>query len=171
MTSFWSGSASTVVPCTHPAPGRHRISLASAFLTVGTCFTARLKSCPSLVTSSLYSNSKNALERGCTGFGDGVVLIARAAAHADGTHNLAATLQWDAAGEDHDLAVVRGMDAEKLPARLRVGGEIFGGDVESPRGVGLLDGDVNVPYMETKGRISTVPSPSRMGQPFDNSTA
>src|ERR1700737_2452104 len=28
-----------------------------------TCFTARLKSCPSLVTSSLYSNSKNALER------------------------------------------------------------------------------------------------------------
>src|ERR1700674_3361674 len=87
------------------------------------------------LTRNQPSNSKNALERGCTGFGDGVVLIARAAAHADGTHNLAATLQRDATGEDHDLAVVRGMDAEKLSARLRVGGEIFGSDVESPRGV------------------------------------
>jgi hypothetical protein len=42
---------------------------------------------------------KNALECGGAGFGDGVVLISRAAAHTDGTHYLAATLQRDAAAE------------------------------------------------------------------------
>ena len=82
----------------------------------------------------------NALERSCTSFCDRVVLIARTTAHADGANHLAIFLQRDAAGKDHDLAIIRGMDAEELPARLRVGGEIFGGDVESPRGVGLLDG-------------------------------
>ena len=61
------------------------------------------------------------LERGCAGFGDRVVLVARATAYADGSNYLAAALQRDTAGEDHDLAVIRGMDAEELPTRLGVG--------------------------------------------------
>src|ERR1019366_805457 len=67
-----------------------------------------------------------------------MVLLARAAADADGAYNFAVALQRDTAREDHNLAVVRGMDAEKLSARLRVRRQVFGRDVEGARGVGLL---------------------------------
>jgi hypothetical protein len=46
------------------------------------------------------------LEGGCAGFGYGVVLYAGASADSDGAHNFAFLLEGDAAGEDHDLAVV-----------------------------------------------------------------
>src|SRR5215469_15221138 len=75
---------------------------------------------------------ENTLERGCAGFGNGVVLIAGTAAHTDCAHNFATTLQRDSPGEDHDLAIIGGMDAEELSTRLGVGGEILGGNVKSP---------------------------------------
>src|SRR5205807_10342908 len=77
------------------------------------------------------------------GFGDGLVLLAGAAADAEATDDFTALLEGDAAGEDHDLAVVGGGDAEELAAGLAEAGEILGGDVEGPGGPGLLDGDVD----------------------------
>ena len=72
----------------------------------------------------------------------GVVLIAGASGDADGADYLAVLLDGDAAGEDHDLAIVGGVDAEELIAGLGVGGEVLGSDVEGAGGPGLLDGDV-----------------------------
>src|SRR5687767_14236186 len=87
--------------------------------------------------------SKFNLVRLGTGFGDGVVLFAAAAGDANGADDLAAFLDGDAAGEDHHLAVVRGVDAEELVAGLAVVGEVFGSDVEGPRGPCLFDRDVD----------------------------
>ena len=61
-----------------------------------------------------------------------MILIAGAAADADGAHNLAVPLERDAAGKNHDLPVVGGVDAEKLSTRLRVRGQILSLDIESP---------------------------------------
>jgi hypothetical protein len=46
----------------------------------------------------------NASEGGGTGFGYSVVLLARAAANADGAHDSAVTLQGNAPGKDHHPA-------------------------------------------------------------------
>jgi len=72
-----------------------------------------------------------------------VILIAGASGDADSADYLAVLLDGDAAGEDHDLAVVGGVDAEELVAGLGVGGEVLGGDVEGAGGPGLFDGDVD----------------------------
>ena len=55
------------------------------------------------------------LERGCAGFGDGVVLIPAAAAHADRAHDLAVLLKRNAAGENHDLAVFEAWMPKNCP--------------------------------------------------------
>src|ERR1700677_3223315 len=83
------------------------------------------------------------LEGRCAGFGDGVVLIARAAAYTDGSYYFSVFLERDATGEDHHFAVVGGVDAEELVAGLRVWCEVFGGDVKGAGGPGLFDGDVD----------------------------
>jgi hypothetical protein len=50
------------------------------------------------------------------GFSYRMVLFPGTTAHTDGAHDLTAAFEWDTAGEDHDLAVVRNMNAEKLIA-------------------------------------------------------
>ncbi len=60
------------------------------------------------------------LEDCCAGFGYCVILSAGAAAYSDCTDYFAVLLEGDAAGEDHDLAVVGGVDAEELVAGLGV---------------------------------------------------
>src|SRR5271170_5293754 len=90
----------------------------------------------------IYCSEKN-LKSCCARLGDRVILFAGAAADADGADYFSVLLEWDAAGEDHDLAVVGGVDAEELISRLRVRGEIFCGDVEGTGGPGLFDGDVD----------------------------
>ena len=80
---------------------------------------------------------RESLEGCCAGFGDRVILFAGASADADGAYDFAFFLQGDAACEDHDLAVVGGVDAEELVAGLGVCGEVFGGDVEGAGGPGL----------------------------------
>jgi hypothetical protein len=47
-----------------------------------------------------------------------VVLISGASADADGPYDFAVFLERDASGEDHHFAVVGGVDAEELAARL-----------------------------------------------------
>ena len=54
----------------------------------------------------------------CACLGDRVILFAGASADADGTDYFSFLLEWDAAGEDHDLAVVGGVDAEELISGL-----------------------------------------------------
>src|SRR5271165_6006490 len=83
------------------------------------------------------------LERSRARFGDGMILLAGPSADANGPDDLTVLLEWNAACEDHDLAVVRGVDTEELAAGLRVRREVFGGDIEGARGVGLLDRDVD----------------------------
>ena len=57
---------------------------------------------------------------GRRGLGDGLILLAAAAADADRANDLAIDRQLHAAGENHDPVVVRRIDAEELVARLAV---------------------------------------------------
>ena len=63
-------------------------------------------------------------------FGDCVILFAGAAADTDSADDFSVLFEGDAAGKDHDFAVVGGVDAEELAAGLGVGREVFGGDVK-----------------------------------------
>src|SRR5207302_9455703 len=81
--------------------------------------------------------------------GDEVILFARAAADANGSHDSAASLEWDPPGEDHDPAVVGGVYAEGLTAGLGVLGQIAGGDVKGARSERLLDRDIDAPEPRT----------------------
>jgi len=83
-----------------------------------------------------------------------VVLIARASADVDSADHLAIALTGNATGEDHDLAVVGGVDPKELHSRLRVRGQVPGRDVEGPRCVGLLlrnvdAADIQAPSIRT----------------------
>jgi hypothetical protein len=60
------------------------------------------------------------LSSGYACLGYGMVIFARASAHADGAYDLAVTLNWNPTGEDHNLAVVRSVNTEELLSRLRV---------------------------------------------------
>jgi hypothetical protein len=72
-----------------------------------------------------------------------MILIARTATDADRTHYLAIPLQRDAAGKNHNLAVVGGMNAEELVARLRKLCQVFRLDVERARRVRFLHRDTD----------------------------
>jgi|SRR5271167_274886 len=61
-----------------------------------------------------FNHSEDLEYRGA-GVRNGVVFLARTAADTDRAHDLAVALQRNAAGEDHDLALIRHMDAEELP--------------------------------------------------------
>jgi hypothetical protein len=102
-----------------------------------------MKNAPLKLRGIFVSALRKYLEGRCAGFGDGVVLIARAAAYTDGSDDFAILLKRDATGEDHHFAVVGGVDAEELAAGLRVWCEVFGGDVKGAGGPCLLDGDVD----------------------------
>lgn len=67
---------------------------------------------------SLPRNADRESIRRCAGFGYGVILISGPTTDADRTNDFAVSLQWDTAGENHDLAVVRGMDSKELAPRL-----------------------------------------------------
>src|SRR6185437_9974697 len=82
------------------------------------------------------------ISRGAS-FGNGVVLLTRSTAHSHRANNLTIALQRNATSKDHDLAIVRCMDAEKLSARLAMGCEVFRTDIERPRCVSLLDRDID----------------------------
>jgi hypothetical protein len=58
------------------------------------------------------------LKRSRAGFGNGMVLSPASTANAYRTHNVSIPLQGDATGEDHDLAVIGGVNAEELSAGL-----------------------------------------------------
>src|SRR5664280_111213 len=131
-------------PSTVPGANNSRF-LASLVMTIS---EASIPNGPRDITcAAIYSQRtppcRQCLERGCASFGDGVVLLARATAHADRAHDFSAAFQWNASGEDHDLAIVGDMNAEELSARLRMGGQVFGGDIERARGVGLLHGNID----------------------------
>ena len=68
------------------------------------------------VLRSRIPRNDDFLKRACAGFRHSVVLIARTATYSDGTHDFAVTLQGNASGEDHDFAIVRGVNPEKLAA-------------------------------------------------------
>src|SRR5438552_6915012 len=82
-------------------------------------------------------------ESGRAGFGHGMVLVARTATHADGANYFSIALKRYPTGKNHDLAVVRGVDAKKLPAGLRVRSQVFGGDIKRPGGISLFHRDID----------------------------
>jgi hypothetical protein len=83
------------------------------------------------------------LEGGCTCFGYCVILFTGASTDADCADDFTLFLERNAAGKDHNLAVVGGVDAEELVAGLGVGAEVLGGDVEGAGGPGFFLRDVD----------------------------
>jgi len=83
------------------------------------------------------------LEGGGTGFGNGVILIARSAAYSNGSHDLSAFTQRNSARENHDPAIVGSVDSEELPSRLGMRSKVFGCDIKGPGRVRLFYGYVN----------------------------
>jgi len=59
-----------------------------------------------------------------------VILVSRSAADSDRSNDLSILLQWNTAGEDHDLAVVGCMNTEELTTGLRVRCQILCLNVE-----------------------------------------
>src|ERR1700691_22806 len=94
-----------------------------------------------LSSSAIYQNVIS--ERRRPGFRDCVILVAGAAADADRAYYLAVFLKRDTARENHDLSVIRGVDAKELAARLRMMCEIFSRDIECRRRIGLLLRDID----------------------------
>src|ERR1700738_883095 len=95
----------------------------------------------SAIAALPFFDSLNCLRdlEGCdAGFRNRVVMCSGGAADSDGADDFAVILPGDAAGEDHNLAVVGGVDAEELVARLRVVAEVLGGDVEGAGGPGFF---------------------------------
>src|SRR3954453_2652456 len=88
------------------------------------------------------ARSMRGLERRGACFGDGLILLAQAAADADGSHDFIAAFERNSAGENHHAAVVGSVDAEELVAGLAELGELPGGDVEGARGPGFIDRDI-----------------------------
>jgi hypothetical protein len=72
-----------------------------------------------------------------------LILLSRSAAYTDRANDFSAALQGNATGKDHDSTVIRDMNAEKLPARLRMLGEIFGRNIEGAGGKCFIDRDVD----------------------------
>src|SRR5882724_9374776 len=72
-----------------------------------------------------------------------MILIAGTAADANRADDPSLHLQRDAAGKNHDLAVVRNMNAEELAARLRMLCQFLRLNVKCPRRVSLLHRDIN----------------------------
>src|SRR5438477_3027421 len=82
-------------------------------------------------------------ESGSAGFGHGVVLIARTATHTNGANYFSIAFERYPTSKNHDLAIVGGVDAEKLPAGLRMRSQVCGGDVKRARGISLLHRDID----------------------------
>src|SRR5690349_2991962 len=69
------------------------------------------------------------LKRRDPGLGHRMILLTRAAAHADGAHNPAIALERNASRKDHNPPVVGRVYAEELPSRLTVFSQVLGGDI------------------------------------------
>src|SRR5882724_12335237 len=76
-------------------------------------------------------------------FRHGVVLLSRTSANTNGAHHFSFLHQWNSTGENHDFAVVGGVNSKKLATRLAVHCKIFGGNVEGTRCERLLLGNVD----------------------------
>jgi len=72
-----------------------------------------------------------------------MILIAGPAADSDCADNFPIFLQRNTARENHDTPIVGGVDSEKLIARLAVRREIFCRDIERPRRICLLLGNID----------------------------
>src|SRR5258708_26972387 len=83
------------------------------------------------------------LERWGAGPCDGMTLIAGTTADANRPYYLAIQLQRDAAGKNHDFAIVRNMNAEELASRLRMFCQFLRFNVKCARRVSLLHRDIN----------------------------
>jgi hypothetical protein len=55
-----------------------------------------------------------------------VILLATTATDANTADDFVVSFEGDAPGEDHDLAIVGGVNAKKLTTRLAMFGQIFG---------------------------------------------
>src|SRR6266478_4347482 len=89
-----------------------------------------------------------------------MILIAGTAADANRADYPSIQLQRDAAGKNHDLAVVGNMNAEELASRLRMLRQLLRFDIKCPRRVSLLHRDIDaadpcVVYTNVRYDVST----------------
>src|SRR5439155_20286538 len=75
-----------------------------------------------------------------------MILLAQSATYPDSAYNLAVAFQGESACEDHDLAIVRSMNSEKLSAGLRVGGQVFRSDIKGAGGESFFDRNIDASY-------------------------
>src|SRR5450631_3138340 len=80
---------------------------------------------------------------GNAGFGYGMIVFTGTSADADGAYHLSATLNRNATREDHDLAVVRSVNAKELLTRLRILTQRFCIQIEGAGGESLFLRDVD----------------------------
>src|SRR5580658_1196729 len=90
--------------------------------------------CPERLTSD--DSSPKRLR---SGFRDGLVLLPRSAADANRANDFAVLSEWNAAGKDHHLAIIGGMNPKELLPRLTRPAQLLRRDVKGARGPGLLD--------------------------------
>jgi len=84
------------------------------------------------------------LKEGCRAcFGDGLILLAHAAANANGSNNLTIPFERNASGKDPYTAIIGRMDAKKLAARLRMLCKILYSNIECSRGKGFFGEDID----------------------------
>src|ERR1700689_1990007 len=88
-----------------------------------------------------WSASSSVLYDARCRFGDGLVLIARAAADANRADHLAPVLEWNAARQDVDAPMVGFLDAVECRSRLGEAREVAGREIEGARRESLADGD------------------------------
>src|SRR4051794_33432093 len=79
-------------------------------------------------------------------FRDSLVLFAHATADPDRADHRAVALNGDTTGEDHDLAVVGGVDAVEILSRLRELAEGLGLDIERAAGPRFFLRDVDASH-------------------------
>src|SRR5258708_36946269 len=72
-----------------------------------------------------------------------MILVAGATADTNRADYPSIQLQRDAAGKNHNLAVVGNMNAEELASRLRMLSQLLRFDIKCTRRVSLLHGDIN----------------------------
>src|SRR6516162_1740408 len=83
------------------------------------------------------------LERRCARLSDCVILIARAAADPNCTNHFPVSFQRNSARENHDPAIIRGVNTEELSARLRVLCQVLCSNIECAGSIGLFLRDID----------------------------
>src|SRR5690554_5542868 len=81
-----------------------------------------------------------------------MILFPGSATDTDCPYHLTVFLQRNPTSKNHDLTIIGSMDAKELLPRLGMFCQVFGGNIKSPRGIGLFNRNI---YATDPGAIHT----------------